>query len=1135
MGGTERARQLLRFWRAIEMFSPQEIPKVATRGSGPFVVDVGVAGPAPWEAEHPLWREHPLPPGKTWRFTVYGGLFQIERVRDELLRAFGPEQAQPDARPIGTTAMFAFILDQHGTLVEDSPKLSACAWAVGRLQTPGPGDKSWLNGFDKDEQELVSGLNELASPGFAEAVSKRFALMKATGSQGKTAGREALAKGLGTATTAAAAAAVASVAGPVAGGMVGATAGTFVEKMVAKSAAAKSKDGDKASGPATFTFTAENLHQFTSDLSDALGISKALDAGGVRVKCVQVSEKRATDVDADFLNSFIAQDLADVEKAVADRDIGLALHLYLSDDCDSARRVDVRANPSAIVAGLSPSLIPPGRWPGDTRRPLVLSQQFAVNQLMAELSEAAGIFAVNGPPGTGKTTMLRDALAAIVVERALRLAEYDSPTSAFTRFLGKVQVDRYQFKVHAPNPDITGFEVVLATASNDAAANVTAEIPAVAAVQGVLNEALAAGYFPELATHILEGDAWGLIAAVLGNMKNRSEFSQRFWWGKEGIAQDRSEADDAPDPADDGVVGMQKILAQADGNPEEAEAWRSTRAAFRSALAEVRQLASERQAVADDIAEFNRLRTVVEDVYRDIEIAQQEHDRRKTEHAAAEAERQSADAELQSARAAVEEHNRDKPGFWISLSTLFRAGREWNDEAKVLIAARKSADLRYTECAEAVTRAAGAWAAAAAEGQRLIGVHSAAVRDLEAVGTRADRACERWPGTVPFGSVLDDERRFQLCNAWADEEFTQARHRLFLEALRLHRAFALAAASRLRGNLAVLSALLRGPLDPKPSTEVLTAVWQSLFLLVPMVSTTFASLPRLFAGLGRETFGWLFIDEAGQATPQQAVGGLWRARRAVIVGDPQQLEPIVTLPLPAQRALLEHYRVPEQWTPDFTSTQRVADRLARYGTNLPDPQGGESAWVGAPLRVHRRCDRPMFAISNAIAYGGDLMVYGTPARGEFPGENAWFDIRSGVSEGNWVPAEGDRLAELLDWLVDGIGLPPNSIRVISPFRDVVRGSKVIAARTIDGDFARGNVGTVHTVQGQESDVVILVLGTPAERAGARRWAASTPNLLNVAVSRAKRRLYVIGNHESWSEQRFFNVLAATLPRTSDGR
>jgi superfamily I DNA and/or RNA helicase len=320
--------------------------------------------------------------------------------------------------------------------------------------------------------------------------------------------------------------------------------------------------------------------------------------------------------------------------------------------------------------------------------------------------------------------------------------------------------------------------------------------------------------------------------------------------------------------------------------------------------------------------------------------------------------------------------------------------------------------------------------------------------------------------------------------------------------------------------------VLRRKSEVRPGA--LQAAWQTLFLVVPMVSTTFASLHRLFDGLGREALGWLFVDEAGQATPQLATGGLWRCRRAVIVGDPQQLEPIVTLPLPAQHALRGHYRVDEEWTPDGTSVQRVADRLARYGTYLPEPDGEHRVWVGAPLRVHRRCDRPMFDVSNRIAYGGDLMIYGTADRGVFPGTNAWIDVRSSQSDDKWVPEQGRALQALLSEL-SATGVSARDIRVISPFRKVVSGSKDSATEVFDWEFAKDNVGTVHTVQGQEADVVVLVLGTSPENVRSRDWAAAKPNLLNVAVSRAKRRLYVIGNRESWQELPNFRVLAQALP------
>jgi len=178
----------------------------------------------------------------------------------------------------------------------------------------------------------------------------------------------------------------------------------------------------------------------------------------------------------------------------------------------------------------------------------------------------------------------------------------------------------------------------------------------------------------------------------------------------------------------------------------------------------------------------------------------------------------------------------------------------------------------------------------------------------------------------------------------------------------------------------------------------------------------------------------------------------------------------------------------------------------------------------------------MFELANQIAYGG-MMVYGTVERkntaDDLP-ENAWIDLPSSYAIEHWIPEHGKIALKLLEHLLIHFGGGKSRegeyrIFVLSPFKSVAEEFRNLASDT--PNFSpKDMVGTVHTFQGKEADVVILLLGCNPQRAGAIPFfAAAKPNLLNVAVTRAKHRLYVIGDRTLWGGAQYFRVLDNTIP------
>ena len=1060
----DRRLRVLELWRLLELLSTQQVPRKG-RTETSQVVDWTSDKPLPWDTVRAVWRDGAR---LTWRHIVYLGVYAIDDTHEILRRTFGQDAESADERPLGRGACAGIVVGPDGRPIPGSATLSSALWTVWRLQERRDANEPAFDDFEE------------ANAAFQEQA----------------------------------------------------------EAITGMAAAPADEDGAGSGAPdgGAARLDGETLRRLLTAAHKAAGVRgrPALCTPQVCIRSVAVSARRAAGpVGTEFLNSFFLDDLHRIRDRARAGDVGEALGRYLmpDDELDPDIRIDVARRRAAVEEGVRVERLPLGRWPAEADRPATLSRQFAINHALTDLAPEAGLMGVLHPPGTGKKELLRDVLAGNVVARARRLAELERARDAFVGEPLQWRTDSFSRDLPRLRPELTGFEMVVASARDGATAageGIAAALPERTALAPKWREQ--ADYFARLASTVLTEtqraespvDAWGLVSARLGRLSRRSAFRASLWFG---------DGDDAAADDDPSVRMFAQLKAWRSGAAP-YRPWHEARGRFLDAVRRVEALIDQRKEAQAQLIRLAALERAKPSSERAVPEA-----REKVERASRAVDEQlaaQAEAEVRRNRAALAEaeHIAAKPGIFAVIRSRGRASRRWRLDHLPLSRSLRTAEAEFRQASVTTERLRTTLARRKADlvdvEQMLTRTEAEIDRLTAARDAEADRLGEAHPAR------LAPERR-ETRAPWLDLELEEARSELFLAAMDLHHDFI---ANNTGIMLTALNAALEvvggnAPKDLDP--EAVRAAWQLFFLLVPLVSTTLASASRMLRGVGREGIGWLVVDEAGQAAPQCAVGAMWHAKRVIAVGDPLQLQPAVTLPERAREALAEAYGVDQEWLAPAASVQTLVDRASDVGTSLP--RDGGRMWVGIPLRVHRRCDDPMFSLCNDLAYNG-LMVsqvrreasdaedpFGLDASGR-PRirPSAWADEKATEAGTHLQSNQIARLDKALAYLTRR-GVAPEQIIAISPFRQVAQHLELMSHRT---RYHGMRAGDIRAVQDDQADVVLLVLGGDPHLEEATARAASSLNLVNVAASRARRRLYVIGDRDAWARYPYFRKLAEAL-------
>lgn len=322
---------------------------------------------------------------------------------------------------------------------------------------------------------------------------------------------------------------------------------------------------------------------------------------------------------------------------------------------------------------------------------------------------------------------------------------------------------------------------------------------------------------------------------------------------------------------------------------------------------------------------------------------------------------------------------------------------------------------------------------------------------------------------------------------------------------------------------------------------VLDTRYKRLAMISPCFVMTFYMLPKQFLAYdSNERHNYymynyidlLIADEAGQTSPEIAACSFSLAKRTIVVGDTNQIQPVWGTSRALDISMAIKHKV--------IGNKKDFDTLEKNGLNCSESSLMKIASQacafnkydnGLFLSEHRRCYNEIINYCNNLVYNGNL----EPLRGSAMVNNPISDIvpcmgyyqidthqssKSGCSRNNLNEAKA-----IVKWIKEHyyevydayqsklkIGEPLNEknlFGIITPFKSQVGVISTILKKELPNLEKNITVGTVHTFQGAERSIIIFS-SVYGYKDGCF-FIDKDKSLMNVAVSRAKDSFLFFGD------------------------